>query len=53
MSKITKKQMALFKKIMDHQHDLILAYHSAKREDFEKAVNDLRETLKEDNNEQK
>lgn len=53
MSKITKKQMTLFKKIMAHQHDLILAYHSAKREDFEKAVNDLRETLKEDDNEQK
>lgn len=53
MSKITKKQMTLFNKIMAHQHDLILAYHSAKREDFEKAVNDLRETLKEDEDDKK
>lgn len=51
--KITKKQMTLFNKIMTHQHDLIMAYHSAKREDFEKAINDLRETLREDDNEQK
>jgi len=53
MSKITKKQMALFKKIMDHQHELILAYHSAKREDFEKAIDELREILKENDNDQK
>lgn len=53
MSKITKKQMTLFNKIMANQHDLIMAYHSAKREDFEKAIDDLRETLKEDDNDQK
>ena len=51
--KITKKQMTLFNKIMAHQHDLIMAYHAAKREDFEKAVDELRETLKEDDNDKK
>lgn len=53
MSKITKKQMTLFNKIMNHQHELILAYHSAKREDFEKAIDELRETLKEDEDDKK